>query len=121
MSKAVEKLFEEVLTHARESTDGEWSQCPANLRKYGDLYMITHGLKPGMLVTWKKGLRNRNWPFDGQPAYLVDILVDNVSPETDSGDPRYMEPLTARILLKTPCDDFEIYTVDLQRLQPYIN
>ena len=53
-----------------------------------------HAFKPGDLVCWKPGLRNRRLPRDGKPAVVLEVhaepLHDN---ERDSANTYFREPL----------------------------
>lgn len=50
--------------------------------------------KPGMLVTWKPGLRNKRLPRYGQPAIVVEVLPEPLLDLSDSPElPYWREPL----------------------------
>lgn len=50
--------------------------------------------KPGDLVCWKPGLRNRRFPCGGRPAVVLEVLTTPVlDTDADSGSTYYREPL----------------------------
>ena len=51
-------------------------------------------LRPGMLATWKPGLKNRRFPRYGEPVVVVALLeTPIVNPGDESGSPYFREPL----------------------------
>lgn len=53
-----------------------------------------HVFKPGDLVFWKDGLRNRRYPRNGKPAIVLEVLQQPViDEEEDSGSTYFREPL----------------------------
>lgn len=53
-----------------------------------------HAFKPGDLVTWKPGLRNRRYPYLGKPAVVLEVLATPIlDSDTETGSTYYHEPL----------------------------
>lgn len=51
-------------------------------------------LRPGDMVIWKEGLRNRQWPSYGKPAVVIEVFDPPVfDAEKNSGSPYFREPL----------------------------
>ncbi|HOB61446.1 MAG TPA: hypothetical protein PKI41_04920 [Candidatus Competibacteraceae bacterium] len=78
-------------------------------------------LRPGMLATWKPGLKNRRFPRYSEPVVVVDLLnTPIVNPDSESGSPYFREPLDL-LLGMMRGDDYEflIYHADRRRFQPY--
>lgn len=77
-------------------------------------------LRPGMLATWKPGLKNRRFPAYGQPAIVVERLsAPLLDHETESGMTYYREPLDLLLGILYRDGDFLVYHFDSRRFQPY--
>ena len=78
-------------------------------------------LRPGMLATWKLGLKNRRFPVYGQPAIVVERLsAPLLDHETESGITYYREPLDLLLGILHQDGDFLVYHFDSRRFQPYV-
>jgi hypothetical protein len=76
--------------------DDEWlaGDLPARLREhYHQLKVVKHSFRPGMLVMWKPGLKNRRWPENGEPIIVVSLLDTPVFDNQESGSTYFREPL----------------------------
>lgn len=94
------------------------------LRARVDSLHRRYAFRPGDLVTWKTGLRNKRLPRPGRPAVVVDILPDPVMDAgNDAGDPYFREPLD--IVLGVFIEhgrhrgDFITWHFDSRRFQPW--
>ncbi len=88
------------------------------------LERLTNGrertLRPGMLATWKPGLKNRRFPAYGQPAIVVERLSAPIlDHETEAGMTYYREPLDVLLGILHQEGDFLVYHFDSRRFQPY--
>ncbi|MEZ5577718.1 MAG: hypothetical protein R3F44_19590 [Candidatus Competibacteraceae bacterium] len=78
-------------------------------------------LRPGMLVTWKPGLKNRRFPRYGEPVVVVGLLdAPIVNPDDESGSPYFQEPLDLLLgVVRGEDRQFLVYHADRRRFQPY--
>ena len=78
-------------------------------------------LRPGMLATWKPGLKNRRFPRYGEPVVVVALLDAPIAdPEHDSGSPYFREPLDLLLgVVRGDDREFLVYHADRRRFQPY--
>ena len=83
-----------------------------------------HRFKPGDLVCWKPGMRNRRYPRDGRPAVVLEVLAEPLfDSDTETGSTYYREPLD--LVLGTFLDegehrgDFLSWHFDGRRFQPW--
>lgn len=103
------------------SSDQDLAQA---LRARVDCLHRRNEFRPGDLVCWKPGLRNRRVPRPGRPAVVVEVLADPVlDGGKDSGDAYFREPLD--IVLGLFIDqgrhrgDFITWHFDSRRFQPW--
>lgn len=83
-----------------------------------------HDFKPGDLVTWKPGLRNKLIPRQDRPAVVIEVLPDPVlDSERDAGNPYFREPLDIVLGLFIEQGrhrgDFIAWHFDSRRFQPW--
>jgi hypothetical protein len=89
------------------------------------LERLTNGreqaLRPGMLATWKPGLKNRRFPRYGEPVVVVALLdTPIINPGDESGLPYFREPLDLLLgVVRGDDREFLVYHVDRRRFQPY--
>ncbi len=78
-------------------------------------------LRPGMLATWKPGLKNRRFPRYGEPVVVVALLeTPIINPGDESGSPYFREPLDLLLgMVRGDDREFLVYHVDCRRFQPY--
>ena len=90
------------------------------LRDLAESYLNPHQFKPGDLVTWKPGLRNRAMPEYGEPIVVVEVYDEPIYDQTsDSSSAYFREPLQLRCLLLDGDGDALIFHYDAGRLMPY--
>ncbi len=90
------------------------------LRDLAESYMQIHQFKPGDLVTWKPGLRNRVMPEYGEPIVVVEVYDEPIYDQTsDSSSSYFREPLHLRCLVVDKDGDALIFHFDAARLMPY--
>ncbi|HMQ96590.1 MAG TPA: hypothetical protein PKC42_00620 [Candidatus Nanoperiomorbaceae bacterium] len=89
------------------------------------LERLTNGrdraLRPGLLATWKPGLKNRRFPRYGEPVVVVALLDPPiVNPDHESGSPYFQEPLDLLLgVVRGDDREFLVYHADRRRFQPY--
>ena len=83
-----------------------------------------HAFKPGDLVFWKPGLRNRRYPRNDKPAIVLEVLERPVTDdETETASTYFREPLD--LVLGVFLDegehrgDFLSWHFDSRRFQPW--
>ena len=78
-------------------------------------------LRPGMLATWKPGLKNRRFPRYGEPVVVVAVLDTPIlNPGDESGSPYFREPLDLLLgVVRGDDREFLVYHADRRRFQPY--
>jgi hypothetical protein len=92
----------------------------ASLRKQHDVFREHHDFKPGDIVVWKPGCKNRRRPSYGEPAIVAEVLDTPVSGDTvDSGTAYFREPLDLIIGLLDEDGDYYLFHVDKRRFKPY--
>ena len=76
--------------------------------------------KPGQLVVWKDGLKNRKLPHKNQPAIVINVLDTPLYADKDSGTPYFQEPLDlALAVLGGKKGEFLIFYYDKKRFRLY--
>lgn len=77
--------------------------------------------KAGDLVTWKPGMKNRNFPANGEPVVVIQVLAEPVFGGTNyEGSVEFREPLTLRIgCLDENDGEFMVFHVDGARFELY--
>ena len=79
----------------------------------------SHAFNVGDLVNWKPGLKNKRYPYDGQPAIVVEVLSTPIlDPREPNVSPYFREPLD--LVLGVIADDgsFATFYYDRRRFQP---
>ncbi len=76
-------------------------------------------LRPGMVVTWKLGLRNKRFPRYGQPAIVVQVLAEPILDEVENaGHTYWREPLDVVLGMLDPEGDMLTWHYDSRRFRP---
>ncbi len=90
------------------------------LRSLNEAYNDKIEFKPGQLVVWKDGLKNRKFPYKNQPAIVVKVLETPLYVDKDSGTPYFQEPLDiALAVIGGEKSEFLIYYYDKRRFRLY--
>lgn len=75
--------------------------------------------KPGMLVRWKPGLRNKRWPQYNEAAIVVEVLSEPIQDDTkDAGFTYFREPLDVILGVRDPDHDLLLFHFDSRRFEP---
>jgi hypothetical protein len=77
-------------------------------------------LRPGLLATWKPGLKNRRFPRYGESVVVVALLDPPiVNPDEEAGSPYFREPLDLVLgVVRGDDREFLVYHADRRRFQP---
>ena len=88
LQEQLAKLFKQKVTKATdERADDEL------IRKVASFVESPADFKPGDIVRWKRGLKNKKMPTDDQPAVVINQLSKPIIVDKDSGTPYFNEPL----------------------------
>jgi len=88
LQEQLAKLFKQKVTKATdERADDEL------IRKVASFVESPVDFKPGDIVRWKRGLKNKKMPTDDQPAVVIKQLSKPIIVDQDSGTPYFNEPL----------------------------
>jgi hypothetical protein len=90
------------------------------LQESYDSFLQNHDFKKGELVKWKRGLKNRKFPEENQPAIVTELLDEPIiNSESNSGTPYFREPLNIALGIIDRDGDFLIFHYDKRRFEPY--
>ena len=91
--------------------------------RYHQLKEVRHELRPGAIISWKPGLKNRKWPAYGKPAVVVEILDEPVCDTDESGTTYFREPLDMIVGIFLDSGehrgDFLVFHANSQRYLPW--
>ena len=77
-------------------------------------------LRPGMLVQWKPGMKNRKTPEYGMPMIVVQVLEQPIIDTSfDSGSVYFRERLDIILGFLDADDDFCMIHYDSRRFEPH--
>lgn len=108
-----------------DDEDGLDGDLTSSLReRYRQLKLIKHSFRPGMVVMWKPGLKNRKWPAYGKPLIVVSVLDTPVfDTAEESGSAYFREPMDMIIGLFVDSGehrgDFCTFHVSSECFQPW--
>lgn len=93
----------------------------SRLNNFLDRLQTQYVFKPGDLVQWKEGLRNKSRPRYGEPVIVVDLLPKALrdKAENGSGSPYFQEPLQLVAADIDDDGDFVWWHYDARRFEPY--
>lgn len=78
-------------------------------------------IKIGDIVTWKSGLKNKKYPNENQPAYVLDVcddsLIDNKLHKRDVGSAYFTEQLNLKLAFLDQENDLTVYLYDKSRFR----
>jgi len=74
--------------------------------------------EPGDVVKWKKGLKNKKYPKEGQLCIVIKEMEESIIQDSrDSGSPYYREPLDLILALLDDDSDLVIFHYDKRRFE----
>jgi len=118
----VKKIMEEIVRQRSdsnmESGMAKSSDIMTLKRKVSSFLEETLKFEAGDVVRWKKGLKNKKYPKEGQLCIVIEekkepIVQDN----RDSGSPYYREPLDLILALLDDDLDLVIFHYDKRRFE----
>ncbi|WP_314408870.1 hypothetical protein [Pseudomonas kuykendallii] len=72
--------------------------------------------KPGDLVVWKDGMKNKKYPLYGEPFVVTAVLPEPIiDPEATAGNCYFREPLDIKLGLLDADGDFVEHHYDSRR------
>ncbi len=90
------------------------------LRKRYAEFSETYNFRPGDLVQWKQGLKNKKRPRYGQPAVVIELLKNPIYDTSENpGSPYFREPLDIVLGLINESGNFVMYHYDKRRFKPF--
>ena len=111
------------LTMLDDECDLEGDLAPLLRERYRQLKQVRHDLQPGMIITWKPGLKNRRWPREDAPAVVIERLDAPVYDTDETGSTYFREPLDMIVGLFLDSGEhrgeFLVFHANSQRYQPW--
>jgi hypothetical protein len=96
-------------------------EIESKLKDFLGSYLLREQFEPGMLVQWKKGLKNRKVPEYNEPIIVLEALSTPVLDEgKNSGSPYFMESLDL-VCGGVFEDKFIQFHYDSLRFEPYVD
>jgi hypothetical protein len=75
-------------------------------------------IEVGDLVTWKRGLKNKKYPQEGQSAKVIEVLSPPlINDKEDSGSPYFGEKLNLVLAILDEDGELLLYHYDKRRFQ----
>jgi len=102
---------------AQELVNDRDEQLLALQRQFAAMPVM--GFRPGQIVQWKPGMKNRAIPVYGEPAIVMEVLnppVFDSSKELD-GSNLYREPLSLVLGIQAADRDFLTFHYDARRFE----
>ncbi|HEY5297774.1 MAG TPA: hypothetical protein VIK59_07600 [Verrucomicrobiae bacterium] len=107
-------------TNARTYTPEEIAVLKRNLIRAFESLLTKYPFKPGQLVRWKEGLKNKRLPERNAPAIVWETLLNPIfdnSKTVVAGSLYFKEPLDI-VLGVMDEDEFVLFHYDSRRLEP---
>lgn len=124
-SGVLDELLSEMLSSGSSGRQSDRvANTPEQLRAAYAVFAEQHTFKPGDLVMWKEGQKNRATPAYGEPIIVAEIKADPViDTGHSSGNGYFNEPLDmlAGEVMDNGDGDicFVLFHYDSRRFQPY--
>ena len=91
------------------------------LMELADAMDARHAFRPGQIVRWKPGLRNRTWPAYGEVCIVREVLavpVFEAGGEISATRSYFREPLTLVLGMLDDDSDLVEFYYDARRFEP---
>lgn len=103
------------ITGQREQTE---DASPERVKELLAAMAVKHDFKPGDLIQWKPGLKNRTFPEAGQSVVVTDVLAESICPNSNREDQFFRQP--EDIAFATIVDsELCIFYAESRRFEPY--
>jgi hypothetical protein len=116
--------FHDFLGHMSGSTGMQKNgsigkQDAKQLKASYDKMIVNYEFKPGMIVKWKEGLRNKAHPTDNEPVIIMEMLDNPMYDLTiDSSSAYFHEPLDIALGMINDRGELICYYFDSRRFEP---
>ncbi len=112
LQEQLAKLLKPRLTKATvEHADDEL------IRKVNSFVELPVDFKPGDTVRWKRGLKNKRFPADGQLAVVIKQLSAPLITDKDSGTAYFQEPLDLVLAVLDKEGELVVFYYDRRRFE----
>ncbi len=112
------QYFLDELLAKRGCSDKEGEEFLQILEEKAKLLLSKEPFYPGDVVKWKKGLRNKKYPEEVQPAYVIQELVKPMTrTEKIPGSPYFQEPLDLELAILDQDGDLVTFYYDSRRFK----
>ena len=100
-----------------ESVNDQHEQLLALQRRFE--MQPPESLKPGQIVQWKPGMKNKRIPDYGEPAIVMEVLSLPIfdTDSFDAGTKYFREPLSLILGIHDPDGDFALFHYDGRRFE----
>lgn len=118
------KLFKELRAYLEDKGEADYDYDESNskeaLEQLFKIFTAKNTFEKGVLVKWKKGLKNRRRPKYFEPSIVIDYIKENPPLNSaEEGSSLYREPLDLALGLIDENGDFDIFYFDSRRFEPY--
>lgn len=91
-----------------------------SLRHCYELLNESYRFREGDIVRWKPDLKNRKKPEYGEPAIVLELLMDPIyDAERSSGSAYFREPLDIVLGMMDEDDELIFFHFDSRRFEPF--
>lgn len=119
----VKKIMMEIMRKSSDSDTEEsratkYSGFSALKQKVSSFLEPAPKFRPGDVVRWKKGLKNKRYPKEGQLCIVMEEMKEPIIQDNrDAGSPYYREPLDLVLALLEDDSDLVIFHYDKRRFE----
>jgi len=120
-SEELTKLLELLSDSSPDNWDdnGKVAERISTLKDLSSFLNQVHTFRPGDVVQWKPGLKNRKRPDYGEPAIVISTLDTPIfDASEEAGSPYFHEPLTVVLGVVDPDGDLILFHFDGRRFEP---
>lgn len=107
---AIIKRFSESIGKEEDDKDEDADEevaTPKKLRELYESYNKQRQFKPGDLVQWKRGLKDRKFPRLGEPAIVLKVLdTPIIDPDSEAGSPYFRQEYDVVLGILAPGERF---------------
>lgn len=119
LAALIDQMAEEKVKEKSWSLDRA-AERVGSLRHRFELLTESYRFREGDIVRWKPELKNRKKPEYGEPAIVLELLMDPVyDSERSSGSAYFREPLDIVLGLLDDDDELMFFYFDRRRFEPF--